>query len=1158
MAESALPVPFNNFGPLPMKTIKKVYWLTCVLMMAIATAAPATTIVMPTDEQLVEKSPLIVRGVVVRSEPVDRNGAIWTETVLQVEQTLKGEAPATMTIREVGGVLENRITKIFGTPEYVAGERVLAFLTPTPRGDYQTVDLFAGKFSETKTVSGLRLWMRSGDVANVTLLDAKFRPIAATNVQRDAAKFEEFVVNRIGGRTAAENYGVENPVMAVPAGGRLQIAPDFTLISEPTVYRWFAFENGASAAWYSYGAQPGYTGGGVSELQTAMSAWTSYTAANIRYSYAGTFSGPPAGNDRSNGVNEVDFNDPTNEISGSWNPSTGGVVGQGGFNGVANSSNWNAPFAADTTHLQQTYRAWNITEGNLVIQDGVASNAGISSKVLGEIIAHELGHTLGFGHSPDTAALMYASVTGRGPVLGADDQVAARWLYPNGSAAPPPAAQAPAAPSNLTASAASSTSATLQWSDHSTNESGFRIYFANGSSGGSFASIGDSAAGSRGATINGLAPGTFRFYVTAFNSSGESSPSNTASLTIASQTTPVSAAFSVSPGTTGTAGSTVFTFTDQSAGSIASRTWNFGDGSTSTSASPAHTYETSGQFTASLTVRDSAGNQSQATRVMTIGSAQQPLTAAFTWSPSSPAAGDAISFSDRSTGGVTSWLWNFGDGSASSDPNPVKIYGQAGSYNVTLTIYRNAESRVASQRISIASKSPATPQPGAFSSLVPVTAQTSGVGGSVWRTELSIFNAGSEMANIDLAFVPSPGVPAQTRSIAVFPRETRTFANALLDIYGISAGAGGISIAATSAASTPDLKITSRTFAATPNGTYGQAVPDVSASDLQNTLYMTGLVSTVDFRTNIGLVNKSSSAVPAALTLLDANGGIVQTASLSVPPNSFQQQSLSGLFPATANGSYPLLSLRIGTGALDAVSVYGSVVDNRTQDPVYVQAMPIAATASTTIPVVARAGGANGTFWRSDVTLFNPNATAANVTLAFQSHSRTITIGTSRTVVIADVVSSFGESAASGPLEISWSGAAVPVVTSRTYTTAANGGTYGQSVGVANAFGAQQYVTGLRSDVDFRTNAGFVNGGDSAITVRATVLSASGAAIGIADLSVAAHSLVQIPLASLVPGFDPASIGSCTLQAVTSNPTLFVYGSVVDNSTGDPVFFAGR
>ncbi len=52
------------------------------------------------------------------------------------------------------------------------------------------------------------------------------------------------------------------------------------------------------------------------------------------------------------------------------------------------------------------------------------------------------------------------------------------------------------------------------------------------------------------------------------------------------------------------------TFTDQSTGGPTSWSWVFGDGGTSTAQSPSHTYAAQGTYTATLTVRDSAGDTS--------------------------------------------------------------------------------------------------------------------------------------------------------------------------------------------------------------------------------------------------------------------------------------------------------------------------------------------------------------------------------------------------------------------------------------------------------------------------------------------------------------------------------------------------------------------
>jgi PKD repeat protein len=45
-----------------------------------------------------------------------------------------------------------------------------------------------------------------------------------------------------------------------------------------------------------------------------------------------------------------------------------------------------------------------------------------------------------------------------------------------------------------------------------------------------------------------------------------------------------------------------------------------------------------------------------------------------------------VQFSDRSSGEVTAWQWNFGDGSFSSEANPLHTYTGGGVFTVTLTV----------------------------------------------------------------------------------------------------------------------------------------------------------------------------------------------------------------------------------------------------------------------------------------------------------------------------------------------------------------------------------------------------------------------------------------------------------------------------------------
>ncbi|HVE71600.1 MAG TPA: NF038122 family metalloprotease [Thermoanaerobaculia bacterium] len=98
--------------------------------------------------------------------------------------------------------------------------------------------------------------------------------------------------------------------------------------------------------------------------------------------------------------------------------------------------------------------------------------------------------------------------------------------------------QQPSAPSNLTATAISSTQINLAWADNSNNETGFVVEARVGNSG--FAQVGDPIpANVNAVTVNGAVGGvTYTFRVKARNASGDSGYSNEASATTPSTGNP--------------------------------------------------------------------------------------------------------------------------------------------------------------------------------------------------------------------------------------------------------------------------------------------------------------------------------------------------------------------------------------------------------------------------------------------------------------------------------------------------------------------------------------------------------------------------------------------------------------------------------------------
>jgi PKD repeat protein len=88
-------------------------------------------------------------------------------------------------------------------------------------------------------------------------------------------------------------------------------------------------------------------------------------------------------------------------------------------------------------------------------------------------------------------------------------------------------------------------------------------------------------------------------------------------------------------------------------------------------------------------------------------SAATPV-ASFTLTPSSGTVPLAVVFTDTSIGSITSWAWNFGDGSTSTLQHPSHTYTIAGAYTVTLTVTNASGADTATTTITVAN-SPGTP-----------------------------------------------------------------------------------------------------------------------------------------------------------------------------------------------------------------------------------------------------------------------------------------------------------------------------------------------------------------------------------------------------------------------------------------------------------------
>jgi len=114
--------------------------------------------------------------------------------------------------------------------------------------------------------------------------------------------------------------------------------------------------------------------------------------------------------------------------------------------------------------------------------------------------------------------------------------------------------------------------------------------------------------------------------------------------------------------------------------SVGSYQWDFGDGGSSTLPNPSHNYTAAGTYTITLTLTMQSGCTTELTKTVTVGH-PNPITA------NGPkfCLGDPAQFGISNPLAFTSYLWNFGDGNNSVQPNPSHLYAASGVYTVSLT-----------------------------------------------------------------------------------------------------------------------------------------------------------------------------------------------------------------------------------------------------------------------------------------------------------------------------------------------------------------------------------------------------------------------------------------------------------------------------------------
>jgi hypothetical protein len=406
-------------------------WILTTIVAAVAIAlaaatAGATTVVVPSDAQLFAASRAVVEGTVreIRSRKVDGGRQIVTYVTVDVATVFSGALePGPIVLRELGGEVGDEFTIIQGSPEYRVGERVLLFLDADPAGVLRTWGLFLGKYSVRTGDSGLVVARQNatGDIA-IAGKAPDGEPVT------DVAPYAEFV-NALTRRAASSAKQADQaPLVTIPseysvpvAAGDESFHTDFTLLAGRP--RWFEADEGLAIPYYIR-PTPFLIDGGRGAVADSLAAWSVVPGCSLRLFLADDTENCGYSRD---GQSTVSFDDCKNQISGGG---CFGVIAIGGSSGRSSEKK-----------IINGVEFVRITDADVVL------NSGMNTCLLGhrltirEIITHELGHSVGLGHSSQAGpepnprlaeATMYYQLheDGRGASLKPDDVDAITFVYP--------------------------------------------------------------------------------------------------------------------------------------------------------------------------------------------------------------------------------------------------------------------------------------------------------------------------------------------------------------------------------------------------------------------------------------------------------------------------------------------------------------------------------------------------------------------------------------------------------------------------------------------------------------------------------------------------------------------------------------------------------
>jgi uncharacterized repeat protein (TIGR01451 family) len=210
--------------------------------------------------------------------------------------------------------------------------------------------------------------------------------------------------------------------------------------------------------------------------------------------------------------------------------------------------------------------------------------------------------------------------------------------------------------------------------------------------------------------------------------------------------------------------------------------------------------------------------------------------------------------------------------------------------------------------------------------------------GTTWRSDVRVFNSSLSPQTATLTLYPTGNPSASVvQSVTIQPGEVKELDDIVHTTFNLTNAGGALHV--TTAVATP-LVVTARTFNDTAAGTLGQFLQAVTPADAvgngERSLQLLQMEESPRYRTNLGLAEVTGQAATAEVTVILPDSKVATKVNIPLAAFEYRQFPIINML-VPGNVYNARISVRVIDGQ-GKVTAYGSVIDQKTQDPTFVPA----------------------------------------------------------------------------------------------------------------------------------------------------------------------------------------------------------------------------